>query len=159
MNLDKWNAKSGVASYELFDETGKICADKTLMVGRFISISLPAAGKADWIEIIEIYEAADEFIIAVQPSYNPTETPLDKTVKSHFLDKQAQNNFCLQRNETAVACYVIGLDEKQNTENTKNLLETIRNAATANFGYYLGIQKSLWKTFCKNMFENEKEKI
>ncbi len=155
LNLEEWNAKSSAASYELFDESGEVRADKTLETGRFIRISIPTTGKGDWVKIIGIYEAASEFVITVQPSYNPTETPVDKTVTSHFYSREARNNFCLQRNETAVVCYVIGFDEKQNTTDTKNLLETVRNAAAANFGYFSGIQKGMWKDFCQNFLEIE----
>lgn len=154
LNLEQWNAKSS-ASYELFDETSEICADKTLEIGKFIRISIPATGKDDWVKIIGIYEAKNEFVITVQPSYNPTEKPVDRNVTSHFYSREARNNFCLQRNETAVVCYVIGTDEKQNTDETKNLLETARNLGAANFGYYSGVQKGMWKSFCQNFLETE----
>lgn len=153
LNLEQWNAKSSGTSYELFDEAGKICADKTLQTGRFICISIPLTGKDDWVKIIGIYEAKNEFVITVQPTYNPTEKPIDKTVTSHFYASEARNNFCLQRNETAVVCYVIGTDERQNTADTKNLLETVRNVGAANFGYFSGIQKAMWTEFCQNFLE------
>lgn len=126
-----------------------------MSVGKFIRFSLPAAGKYDWVKIIGIDEAVNEFVITVQPTYNPTEKPVDKTVISHFYCKEARNNFCLQKNETAVICYVIGFDERQNTEDTKNLPETIRNAAAANFGYYAGVQKAMWKDFCQNLLDSK----
>lgn len=154
LDLAEWNAKSTGVNYELFDESGKICADKTPEKGKFIRLSLPAAGKYDWVKIIEIYEAANEFVITVQPSYDPTKTLVDKTVISHFYSHEARNNFCLQRDETEVIFYVIGTGEKQNAADTNNLFETVRNVAAANFGYFFGAQKGVWKDFCKNFLED-----
>ena len=41
---------------------------------------------------------------------------------------------------------------------SSNPIEAARNIATANLGYYLGIQKAMWKDFCKNFLEIEEEK-
>lgn len=51
--------RSSAANYELFDETGAVCTDKTLSVGKFIRFSLPAAGKYDWVKIIGIERICD----------------------------------------------------------------------------------------------------
>lgn len=153
LDLAHWDENTDGVKYELFDESGEICDNKLLKENRFIRLSLPAAMKDDWVKIITIYEAADEFVITVQPTYDPTEKPADKSVISHFYSGEARNNFCLQKNETAVVCYVIGTDEKQNAAETNNLLETVRNVAAANLGYFTGIQKSVWKNFCKNLLE------
>ena len=54
-----------------------------------------------------------------------------------------------------VGFYVIGLREKQNTDRSGGIVESARNVAAANLGYYLGIQKSVWKEFCTNMLQSD----
>jgi hypothetical protein len=48
--------------------------------------------------------------------------------------------------------YVIGLNERLNSGHTSGMIETVRNTAVANIGYYLGIQKAEWKKFCESFF-------
>ncbi|MDQ6787241.1 MAG: hypothetical protein M3033_10575 [Acidobacteriota bacterium] len=156
--IKKWNAHSGLSSYELFDENGNVCRSEAAKVGDFIRITLIGSGKSDWVKIIRIDELPDEIILTVQPSYNPTENTPDKSVTSHFFTDESTNNFCLQRAGEILNFYVIGLDEKSNTQDTNNLIETARNVATANLGHYLGIQKGEWTTFCQNFLETEQEK-
>ncbi len=116
-------------------------------------ISLKGSGKYDWIRVIDIYEAADKFVVTVKPTYDPTQEKSDKTVISHFFTDDSTNNFCVLRKEKTIAFYVIGLGEKQNTNETKNTLETIRNVAV-NLGSYLGIQKVEWEKFCHHFLED-----
>lgn len=156
--IERWNTHSGLSSFELFDETGESCARETAKTGDFIKITLAGSGKSDWVKIINIDESANETILTVQPSYNPTENAPDKSVTSHFFTNESTNNFCLQRKGATLNFYVIGLDEKSNIEDTNNIIETARNVATANLGHYLGIQKAEWMTFCKNFLEVETEK-
>ncbi len=157
--IENWKTHSGLSDFELFDESGNIAHEKTLSVGDFIRITLPGSGKYDWIKITDIHQAENELVITVQPSYNPTEDAPDKSVISHFFIGESTNNFCLQKEEKTVSLYVIGLNEKSNTGDTANVIETVRNFATANLGYYLGIQKNEWKTFCENLLEiKESEK-
>jgi hypothetical protein len=157
-NLREWD-KNSKASYGLYDENGSDCPDKIITVGKFICISVPGSGKDDWVKVIDIYDTENEFVITVQPSYNPTEKPVEKDVTSHFFNSAARNNFCLQRDDKEIVFYVIGLHEKTNTKETGSLIESVRNAATANMGYYLGVQKAMWKDFCANFLEiNEKGK-
>ena len=89
----------------------------------------------------------------MRPSYDPTDDPVDKSVTSHFFGPEATNNFCILRDGETVAMYVIGLDEKQNTKFADGLIESGRNAAVANFGYYSGLQSKVWEEFCKNFLE------
>ena len=152
-HVRKWNAESGLSSFELFDENGNLCDREFVAVGDFIRISLAGSGKNDWVKITDIYEEFDAVIVTVQPSYNPTEKPPDKTAISHFFTPDSTNNFCLAKNGKTVSFYVIGLNEKTNTKRTENLIETVRNIATSNIGYYLGIQKGEWKLFCENFLE------
>ncbi len=154
--IRKWNADSGLMSFELFDETGSVCDREMAKVNDFIRITLTGSGKSDWVKIIRIDELSDEIILTVKPSYNPTETVPDQSVTSHFFTGESTNNFCLQRAGEAVNFYVIGLDEKSNTQDTNNIIETARNVATANLGHYLGIQTGEWTKFCKNFLETEK---
>jgi hypothetical protein len=109
--------------------------------------------KYDWVRVIDIYEEADEFIISVKPTYDPTAETIDKNVISHFFTDESTNNFCLLRKSDTIWFYVIGLGEKQNTSETKNALETVRNVAV-NLGSYLGIQKSEWEKFCRHFLED-----
>ncbi|HXG86074.1 MAG TPA: hypothetical protein VNI84_18790 [Pyrinomonadaceae bacterium] len=156
--VERWNADSGLSSFELFDATGKSCERETAKVGDFIKITLAGSGKSDWVKIIDTDNAPDEIILTVQPSYNPTESAPDKSVISHFFTVESTNNFCLERKGATLNFYVIGLDEKSNTRDTNNIIETARNVATANLGHYLGIQKGEWTTFCENFLEVEAEK-
>ena len=151
-DINEWNAHSMLSSYEAFDERGKAVESEKLSVGVFVRISLKGAVKYDWIKVIDIYEATDEFIITVQPTYNPTEKEIDKSVISHFFTGESTNNFCLSRQREKVRLYVIGLNEKQNTGETKNTLETIRNVAV-NLSTYLGIQNGEWEKFCHHFIE------
>jgi hypothetical protein len=96
-------------------------------------------------------------VLTVKPSFDPTEKAADKESTSHFFTNEATNNFCLQRDEKSILFYVIGLHEKTNLGETENALETARNAAVANLGYYLGIQKAEWKTFCRNFLEIDED--
>ena len=152
LNLEEWNANSS-SGYELFDENGNVSVTKIISAGKFIRIGVPASGKYDWVKILEIDDAPDEFVITVQPTYDPTEKPIDKTVTSHFFKSESRNNFCLHRDDTSVALYVIGLNERANAKEADNAFEAARNIATANTGYYLGIQKAMWTQFCKNFLE------
>ncbi|HEY0429184.1 MAG TPA: hypothetical protein VGC76_15495 [Pyrinomonadaceae bacterium] len=155
LNIDEWNKNSTPSNYELFDDAGRLCERKILDTGKFIRITVKASGKHDWVKILNVYEAAGEFVITVSPSYDPTENPPDKTVTSHFFKSEATNNFCLQKDDKSVALYVIGLNEKANVKETDNLIEAARNLAAANFGYYLGLQKAMWKEFCARFLEIE----
>ncbi len=152
-----WGEFSGISSYELFDENGGK-AHRSAVAGDFIKITLSGSGKDDWVKIISIHEAPGEIILTVKPSYNPTEKDADKSVTSHFFTDDATNNFCLERKDESLNFYVIGLSEKSNASDTKNILETVRNLATANLGHYLGIQQSEWQKFCENFLEVKPKK-
>lgn len=153
LNLNEWNENSTPSSYELFDETGDVSVTKTLSIGKFIRIGVPGTGKYDWVKIIDIYDTADEFVITVQPTFDASENPQQKTVTSHFFKAEATNNFSLLRDDKSVTLYVIGLNEKANVKESANPIEAARNVATANSGYYLGMQKAMWTEFCKNFLE------
>ena len=129
LNISEWNAHAFMSSYELFDESGNVVGNGELAVGLFIRIKITASGKFDWIRIIDFHEAADEFIITVKPTFDPTAENKDKNVISHFFTDESTNNFCLYRKAETVAFYVIGLHEKQNTTETGGALETVRNFA------------------------------
>ena len=156
--IERWNADSGLSSFELFDETGNSIAKKAATVGDFIKLTIAGSGKSDWLKIVNIDETETETVLTVQPSYNPTETEPDKRVTSHFFTAESTNNFCLQICGDTLNVFVIGLDEKSNTEATSNFVESARNVATANVGHYLGIQKAEWTTFCENFLETAPEK-
>ena len=154
--INEWNEHALMSSYALFDETGREINEKKFYVGAFIRISLKASPKYDWIRIIDIDDAPDEFIITVRPTFDPTAEDIDKSVISHFFTDEATNNFCLFRDERKVALCVIGLHEKQNTSETKGVLETVRNVAV-NFATYLGMQNSEWEKFCHHFLEDAAE--
>ena len=158
LQIDSWNSYSGVASFALLDENGGRAEARPAKIGDFLSIKLPATGKVDWVKVINIYKGADEIILTVQPTYNPTEDAPDKSVTSHFFTADSTNNFCLQLNGDVLKMYVIGLNEISNTKDTSNVIESARNFATANLGHFLGVQKMEWTTFCRNFLEVEKEK-
>jgi hypothetical protein len=124
----------------------------------FIRISLYGAGKYDWVQVVSITDEPGEFIVTVKPSHDPTERPVNLDSISHFFGPEATNNFCVQKAEKTVAFYVIGLDEHQNTKFTDGLIESARNSAVANIGYYTGLQKGVWKEFCKNFLSTDEEK-
>ena len=155
-NILEWNECSPISSFELFDESGVSQPEKPAALGDFIKITLPGSGKDDWVKITAIDETSNEIILTVQPSHNPTDPENEKNT-SHFFTGDSTNNFCLQKTNGKLAFYVIGLNEKSNTEETDNVFETARNFATANLGRYLGIQKTQWKAFCENFLENETE--
>ncbi len=153
LNIDEWGKHGSLTSYKLFDEKGQPRTDKTLFVGIFIRISLKASGKYDWVRVKDIYEAAEEFVITVQPTFDPTEEKPDKTVISHFFTDASTNNFCLLKKNETVKFYVIGLNEKRNTNETENIVESVRNLAI-NIGSSLGFQKSEWEKFTQNFVES-----
>lgn len=148
--INRWNAHSALISFALFGENGEERARETAAAGDFIRMTLIASGKDDWVKIIKIDDAPDEVVLTVQPSRNPTEKNGEQAVTSHFFTDESTNNFCLQRNDEAINFYVVGLNEKSNTRDTKNILETVRNAAVANLGHYSGIQELEWTQFCEN---------
>jgi hypothetical protein len=153
--IKRWNHDSLLTSFALHDEKGNESGERAAEVGDFICIFLHGSGKNDWVKITALDDAPNETILTVRPSFNPTEEKKNENVVSHFFTDAATNNFCLQRENEIVRFYVIGLNEISNTVDTKNVLETVRNAATANIGSYLGIQNAQWQTFCDNFLETE----
>lgn len=151
-DISEWNAHSLMSSYKIFDENGKASENQKISDGVFIRISLKGAVKYDWIKVIKIHESADEFIITVQPTYDPTAENVNKLVISHFFTDESTNNFCLSKRGENVRLCVVGLNEKQNTSETANILESIRNVAV-NLSTYLGIQKGEWEKFCQHFIE------
>jgi len=159
LQVPEWESNSALSGYNHFDANGAICDEKPLAVGDFIRIGLPGSGKYDWIKIIKIDDSDDEFVLTVQPSNDPTEktekTSGEKTV-SHFFTDESTNNFCLQLANKTIHFYVIGLNEKTNTNETGGIIETVRNVAASNIGHYLGIQKTEWTKFAENFLELKK---
>ena len=158
VRIDEWNKNSSATGYELFDETGEKAADGSIEVDRFIRINVYGSGKYDWVRVVSIVDDPLEFVLEVKPSYDPTEDPVETSKISHFFGPEATNNFCLQRDEKTLAFCIIGLNEKQNTEFTQSLIESARNAAIANVGYYSGLQKAVWKDFGTNFLKTDEEK-
>lgn len=150
--ISLWNECSEISSFELFDQNGGAQPEKFAAVGDFIKVTLPGSGKADWVEIVEIYEPDDEIVLTVRPSHDPTATE-NKEKTSHFFTGDSTNNFCLIKENQTIVFFVIGLNEQTNTDDTKNVIETVRNFATAHLGRFLGIQKTQWETFCRNFLE------
>jgi hypothetical protein len=152
LRVELWNRASEISSFHLFDRNGNAAPEKTAAEGDFIKIILPGSGKDDWVKITEIHDSADEIVLTVQPSPDPTAKETDETT-SHFFTSDSTNNFCLQKNDAKINFYVIGLSERTNTEDTSGIIESARNFATANAGSLLGIQKFQWETFCENFLE------
>ncbi len=153
INVSEWNEHALMSSYALFDKDGKEIADEKIRVGAFLRISLKTSGKYDWVRVENISDAPDEFIITVRPTFDPTAENRDEKIISHFFTDESINNFCLSRNGSTVALYVIGLKEKQNTNETGGALETIRNVAV-NLSTYLGIQNGEWEKFCHHFMDD-----
>ena len=156
LRIDEWNKNSSVTGYELFGpgrEDGRIRADS------FIRIKLYGSGKSDWVRVLSITQEPNEMVLTVKPTYDPTEDPVDRSLTSHFFGPEATNNFCVQLDGKSVTMYVIGINEKQNTKFTDSLIESARNAAVANIGYYSGLQKAVWKSFCKNFVNGGKDAV
>ncbi|HEY0461873.1 MAG TPA: hypothetical protein VGC97_22260 [Pyrinomonadaceae bacterium] len=153
LDADEWNAHAMLSSFELFDERGQPLTTKKLAAGGFLRILLTGTMKYDWVRIVDIYEAPDEFIISVKPTFDPTAEAPDKSVISHFFTAESTNNFCLVRRGDRVTLCVIGLNEKMNARATENTLETVRNAAV-NLGSYLGVQRGEWEKFCHHFMED-----
>ncbi len=156
LTIQQWNENAVLSSYEVFDEKGNELADKGLHVGDFIRIWLKGSGKYDWVKITDVFDREDEFVITVKPTFDPTDENLDKNLTSHFLTDEATNNFCLSRDYKTVKFYIIGLDEKRNTQQTENALETVRNLAV-NLSTYLGIQNGEWEKFAHHFLESAAE--
>lgn len=157
LSIGEWNEHAMLSSFLLFDRNGNEAAESDFSVGNFMRISLKGTMKYDWVKIVDIYEAENEFVLTVKPSFDPTEEKRDENVISHFFTDEAENNFCLVRKSHQIGLYVIGLGEKMNSSETDNSLETIRNAAV-NFGSYLGIQTSEWEKFCHHLLDDAAEK-
>jgi hypothetical protein len=153
-HVGRWNDYSEISSFALFDSNGKSQPDELAAVGDFIKVTMPGSGKDDWIKITDINESPDEIILTVQPSHDPTDAETKQST-SHFFKRDSTNNFCLQKAAAKINFYVIGLNERSNTQETSGILESARNLATANLGYFLGIQKTQWETFCNNFLEGE----
>ena len=156
--IERWHEESEISSFKLFGAAGEPQPEKAAALGDFIRITLPGSGKHDWVKIVGIDEPPNEIVLTVQPSRDPTDKATDEKTTSHFFTNDSTNNFCLQRKAAKVNFYVVGLNEKTNTEETGGVLETVRNYATSNVGSYLGIQKTHWETFCRNFLEEETEK-
>jgi|SRR5687767_5855866 len=157
-DIDEWKKNSSASDYDLFEESGERSDDGAIGVGRFIRIRLYGGGKYDWVRVVSIVDEPQEVILSVKPTHDPTQRPVDMESISHFFGPQATNNFCLQRDDKTVTFYVIGIGEKQNTQFTDGLIESARNAAVANIGYYSGLQKTIWKEFSSNFLKTDEEK-
>lgn len=156
LSLENWNENAMLSSYTLFDENGNELKNGEIFVGAFIRIRLKGSGKYDWVKVIDLFEKEDEFVITVKPTFDPTDEEEDKKLVSHFFTDAATNNFCVLRDYKTVKFYVIGLDEKRNTDETENALETVRNLAV-NLSTYLGIQSGEWKRFAQGFLDNAME--
>ena len=157
LSIDEWNEHAMLSSFALFDRNGNETSESDFSVENFMRISLKGSMKYDWVRIVDIHEAENEFVMTVKPTFDPTEEKRDESVISHFFTDEAENNFCLLRKSHQVGLYVIGLGEKMNSAETDNSLETIRNAAV-NLGSYLGIQTSEWEKFCHHLLDDAAEK-
>jgi hypothetical protein len=155
VELENWNEHAGLSSYETFDQNGEPTPDQRIRAGLFIKIALTGSGKADWVRVEEIYEATDELIITVRPTFDPTADEARPDTTSHFFSRDATNNFCAVRDDRFVRIYVIGLNEKLNSDETSGIVETVRNAAVANVGSYLGVQSGEWTKFCNSFLSAE----
>ena len=155
--ISEWRKNSNATSYDLFEASGERSASDEIEVGKFIRIELPASGKYDWVRVDDVADDDGEVVLRVKPSHDPTD-PDRSDSTSHFFGPEAENNFCVQRDDKTIAFYVIGLNEKQNTRSTDSLVESARNAAVANFGYYSGLQKAVWKDFATNFLRSDEEK-
>ncbi len=147
-----------LSTYKLFDEAGNSLKTDEIFLGVFIRIWLKGSGKYDWVKVIDIFEANDEFVITVQPTYDLTEGNSDKNLTSHFFTNESTNNFCIVRDFKTVTFYIIGLDEKLNMNKTENTLETVRNVG-AKLGSYLGIQKGEWERFSEGFINSTFEEV
>lgn len=155
LRIKEWNEKSGLSGYELFDADGNLSHRKQAIIGDFIRIALHGSGKYDWVKIQDIFEAPDEIVLTVKPSFDPSEDQSNESVTSHFFTSDATNNFCIERRKNTIYFCVIGLNEKTNTDETAGFIEAARNFATANIGSYFGIQKGEWKNFTENFLETK----
>lgn len=151
--IAKWNEHGVLSSYAIFDKNGQDINGKTISVGVFMRIWLKGSGKYDWVKVIDLFEANDEFVMTVKPTYDPTAEKPDKNVVSHFFTHEATNNFCVVRAAETVKFYVIGLGEKRNTTETDNAVQTARNLAV-NLGSLLGVQTGEWKRFTENFLDD-----
>ena len=155
--ISEWRKNSNATSYELFEASGARSISDEIQPGKFIRIELPGSGKYDWVRVTDVVDETGEVVLRVKPSPDPTEPGRSDSI-SHFFAAEAENNFCVQLNDKTVAFYVIGLNEKQNTRATDSFVESARNAAIANFGYYSGLQKAVWKDFATNFLRSDQEK-
>jgi hypothetical protein len=155
--ISEWRKNSNATSYDLFDPSGESSQSDAIEVGKLIRIELPASGKYDWVRVDAVNDEKDEVVLRVKPSPDPTD-PERSDSTSHFFGPEAENNFCIQLDDKTIAFYVIGLNERQNTRSTDGLVESARNAAVANVGYYSGLQKAVWKDFATNFLKTAEEK-
>jgi hypothetical protein len=151
--IDEWNAHAMLSSFRLFDENGAPLETGKIEKGAFLQISLTGTMKYDWVRVTDIHDAAEEFIITVRPTFDPTAEKTDKSVISHFFTDESVNNFCLLKRGAQIGLYVIGLNEKMNAAETESTLETVRNAAV-NLGSYLGFQRGEWEKFCHHFLDD-----
>lgn len=152
LSLAQWNENAGISSYELFNEAGEKLKKDEFAVGDFERIWLKGSGKFDWVKVLDFFEAENEFVLTVKPAFDPTGENAEKRFTSHFFTDDATNNFCVVIDFKTVKFLVIGLDEKMNTTETENALETTRNLAVK-LSTYLGIQNGEWKRFAENFVE------
>lgn len=155
--ISEWRKNSTATTYDVFEASGQPSNSDTIDLGKFIRIKLHGSGKYDWVRVEEITEDADLAILRVKPSPDPTDQDRSDST-SHFFGPEAENNFCVQLIEKSVVFYVIGLNERQNTKDADGFVESARNAAVANVGYYSGLQNAVWKDFATNFLRTDQEK-
>ncbi|MEP7213114.1 MAG: hypothetical protein ABI791_08570 [Acidobacteriota bacterium] len=157
-DIKKWGEHSSPSDYVLFDRSGRDVSGQPIVEGAFIRISIYGSGKNDWVQVESILRSENEMVITVKPTYDPTAEPRDTGTISHFFHSEARNNFCVQLDGAVVNFYVIGLNERQNVSETESVVETVRNSAVANVGYYTGSQKAIWAEFSKNFLRTDEER-
>lgn len=154
IDIEHWNLNSEGADYELYEQEGTSATSGPIRPGLFMKITLLGSGKSDWVSIENLELSPNELVITVKPTYDPTQQSPDTGKISHFFEAKARNNFCALLDDKTVKVYVIGLHETPNTGHAAGIIETVRNAAVANLGYYLGIQKGMWTAFCKRFLSD-----
>lgn len=151
-DVNNWDKICGTGSavFKLIDLNGNP-VNRHVKVDDYFKIDIPGPGPAagdgyDWVQVEKIEESENELTIQVRPASSPQ---TEKDVVAHFFAETATSSFIVKRDNNTVTAFVIGRNEKPNT-NDPDLKDTVRNAVIAT-GAIAGLSSPQWKSLVKGV--------
>src|SRR6266496_1478137 len=152
LDLTNWPLLSGDrnADFTAIAPNGQPPVGRAVQTGDFIRIDLRGPSGYDWVRVEEISSGPDKAQIVVRPSFDPTASPLNTEVTSHFFTREATNTFTLERRGDSLLFLVSGRNEVPNVVEPEAGGYGWLNAAKWGGGS-LGLQAYQWQSMGGNL--------